>query len=83
MGARAPTAPTLTKSLITILSKMCYFQGWQLEYCKYDIMRDYFLTIPLEEQDVIWSEVGPNLEKREKVMKRMAARKALAKSDKK
>ena len=62
---------------------MCYFQGWQLEYCKYDIMRDYFLTIPLEEQDVIWSEVGPNLEKRERVMKRMAARKALAKSDKK
>ena len=59
------------------------FQGWQNEYLKYDLMREYFLTIPLEEQDVIWEEVAPALERRESMIKRIAARKALATSAKK
>jgi len=61
-----------------------YFNyGWQNEYLKYDLMREYFLTIPLEEQDVIWEEVAPALERRESMIKRIAARKALATSAKK
>jgi hypothetical protein len=55
-------------------------QGWQAKYVKYDLMRDYFLSIPIEEQDVIWAEVGPALENREIDIKRLAAKKALAKS---
>ena len=57
-----------------------FFQGWQAKYVKYDLMRDYFLSIPIEEQDVIWAEVGPALENREIDIKRLAAKKALAKS---
>jgi hypothetical protein len=57
-------------------------QGWQAKYVKYDLMRDYFLSIPIEEQDVIWAEVGPALENREIDIKRLAAKKALAKSTK-
>ena len=54
-----------------------------MEYIKYDLMRDYFLSIPIEEQDKIWEEVGPELEKREAQIKRLAARKALSVSAKK
>jgi len=57
--------------------------GWQMKFYKYDLMREYFLTIPLEEQDVIWKEVGPALETRESMIKRIVARKALASSSKK
>ena len=46
-------------------------------------MRDYFLTIPLEQQDAIWREVAPALERREAMIKRLAAKKALALSAKK
>ena len=46
-------------------------------------MREYFLTIPIEEQDVIWKEVGPAIEKREQQIKRSAAKRALAASAKK
>ena len=58
-------------------------QEWNIEYFKYDLMRDYFLSIPLEEQDQIWAEVGPELERREAQIKRLAARKALSVSAKK
>lgn len=58
-------------------------QGWNMEYFKYDLIRDYFLTIPLEEQDRIWAQVGPELERREAQIKRLAARKALSVSAKK
>ena len=58
-------------------------QGWNMEYFKYDLIRDYFLSIPLEEQDRIWAEVGPELERREAQIKRLAARKALSVSAKK
>jgi len=58
-------------------------QGWNMEYVKYDLMRDYFLSIPIEEQDSIWSDVGPALEKREAILKRLAAKKALSLSTKK
>lgn len=54
-----------------------------MEYFKYDLIRDYFLTIPLEEQDRIWAQVGPELERREAQIKRLAARKALSVSAKK
>ena len=54
-----------------------------MEYVKYDLMRDYFLSIPIEEQDSIWSDVGPALEKREAILKRLAAKKALSLSTKK
>lgn len=54
-----------------------------MKFYKYDLMREYFLTIPLEEQDVIWKEVGPALETRESMIKRIVARKALASSSKK
>ena len=40
-------------------------------------MREYFLTIPLEEQDIIWKEVGPALETRDNMIKRIVAKKAL------
>ena len=62
---------------------MNIFQGWHLEYIKYDLMRDYFLSIPIEEQDSIWAHVAPDLERREAVIKRIAAKKALALSTKK
>ena len=59
------------------------FQGWEYQYYKYDLMREYFLTIPLEEQDIIWQEVGPALEQRDAMIKRTVAKKALALSAKK
>jgi hypothetical protein len=31
--------------------------GWQLQTLKYDMMRDYRNTIPVEQQDQIWEEV--------------------------
>jgi len=57
--------------------------GWQMQHYKYDLMREYFLTIPIEEQDIIWEEVGPALEKRDNLIKRSVAKKALALSAKK
>ena len=54
-----------------------------MQHYKYDLMREYFLTIPIEEQDIIWKEVGPALEKRDNLIKRSVAKKALALSAKK
>ena len=31
--------------------------GWQLQTLKYDLMRDYRNTVPVEQQDQIWEEV--------------------------
>ena len=53
-----------------------------MKYLKYDLMRDYFLTIPMEEQDAIWAEVGPSLEQRNVAIRRHAAKKALTLSSK-
>jgi hypothetical protein len=53
-----------------------------MKYVKYDLMREYFLTIPMEEQDAIWSEVGPALEEKDALIKRNAAKKALSLSSK-
>jgi hypothetical protein len=36
--------------------------GWQLQTLKYDMMRDYRNTIPVEQQDQIWEEVLYGLE---------------------
>lgn len=57
-------------------------QGWQMQVYKYDLMRDYRFAIPLEEQDAIWADVGPTLERREAELKRAAAKKNLALSTK-
>jgi len=66
-----------------VANKAYLGMGWNMEYFKYDLIRDYFLSIPLEEQDRIWAEVGPELERREAQIKRLAARKALSVSAKK
>lgn len=60
-----------------------FFQGWHNEWVKYDIFREYMLTIPLEEQDAIWAEVGPSLERRDAMIRRLVAKKALSLSAKK
>jgi len=45
-------------------------------------MLRYQETIPVEEQDAIWSECGPALEARDKAMRRVAAKRAFAKPQK-
>ena len=32
--------------------------GWQVATLKYDMMKDYRETVPVEEQDSIWEEVS-------------------------
>ena len=32
--------------------------GWQMQTLKFDLMRDYKMTVPVEEQDQIWQEVN-------------------------
>ena len=69
--------------------KLEVFEGtmmpaWQLEVtAKYDLMRQYRDTIPLEEQDKIWREVGDHLEERDREIKRSAIKRQIAKSSKK
>ena len=46
-------------------------------------MREYFLTIPLEEQDAIWAQVAPDIERREAYIKRVAKKKSLELTEKK
>jgi len=58
-------------------------QGWQLQTIKYDLMRDYRHTIPTEQQEQIWSEVGEQLELRDKQMRRVAAKRAFVRPTKK
>lgn len=35
-------------------------QGWNMQTLKYDMMREYRNTVPVEQQDVIWEEVNLN-----------------------
>jgi len=59
-------------------------KGWQLEVtAKYDLMRQYRDTIPLEVQDKIWQEVGDDLERRDREIKRFATKRQIVKSSKK
>ena len=83
MGADITAQKIKHGLLIKVNMIQISLQAWQMEYIKYDLMRDYFLSIPIEEQDKIWEEVGPELEKRDAQIKRLAARKALSVSAKK
>ena len=57
--------------------------GWQLEVLpKYDLMRQYRDTIPIQTQDQIWNQVGDALEKRDREIKRTATKRQIAKSSK-
>jgi len=58
-------------------------EGWQLQTMKYDLMREYRHTIPVEEQDEIWTEVADQLELRDKQMRRVAAKRAFVRPTKK
>ena len=59
-------------------------KGWQMEVIsKYDLMRQYRNTIPIQTQDQIWEEVGDSLEKRDREIKRNATKRQIAKSSKK
>jgi large subunit ribosomal protein L19 len=57
--------------------------GWQLQTLKYDLMDQYRNTVPVEEQDHIWEEVGDKLEQRDKAMRRVAAKRAFVRPKKK
>ena len=56
---------------------------WHTQTIQYDIMRDYRNTIPAEEQDQIWEEVGEKLEERDKQMRKVAAKRAFVRPVKK
>lgn len=58
-------------------------RGWQRSTRKYDLMLHYRQTIPVEEQDAIWEEVGEPLEARDRDIKRAAIKRSLVKSEKK
>lgn len=58
-------------------------RGWQWAMRKYDLMRHYRNTIPVEEQDAIWEEVGDQLEARDRDIKRAAIKRSLVKSERK
>ncbi len=53
--------------------------GWQRAVEKYDLMLHYRETIPVEEQDAIWAEVGDELEERDVAMRKVAAKRAFSK----
>lgn len=57
--------------------------GWHFEVAKYDLLLQYIETISVEEQDNIWREVGDALEERDKAMRKVAAKRAFIKPDKK
>lgn len=58
-------------------------RGWQRETQKYDLMLHYHRTVPVEQQDAIWEEVGDKLEARDREIKRAAIKKSLVKTEKK
>jgi len=58
-------------------------KGHELQTWKYDMMRDYRNTIPTEQQDQIWEEVGQTLETRDTQMRRVAAKRAFVRPTKK
>jgi len=56
---------------------------WHQQTLQFDLMRDYRLTIPMEEQDELWEEVGDKLEERDKQMRKVAAKRAFVRPVKK
>jgi len=56
---------------------------WHQQTIQYDLMRDYRNTIKSEEQAEIWDEVGGKLEERDKVMRKVAAKRAFVRPNKK
>jgi len=56
---------------------------WHTQTIQYDMMRDYRNTIPAEEQEQIWEEVGEKLEDRDKQMRKVAAKRAFVRPVKK
>jgi len=56
---------------------------WHTQTLPYDMMRDYRNTIPAEEQDLLWEEVGDKLEERDKQMRKVAAKRAFVRPVKK
>ena len=57
--------------------------GWQMQTLKFDMMRDYRNSIPVEEQDAIWEEVADKLETRDSQMRKVAAKRAFIRPTKK
>jgi len=56
---------------------------WHQQTLQFDLMRDYRNTIPAEEQDQLWEEVGDKLEERDKQMRKVAAKRAFVRPVKK
>jgi len=56
---------------------------WHQQTLEFDLMRDYRNTIPAEDQDTIWSEVGDKLEERGRQMRKVAAKRAFVRPVKK
>ena len=56
---------------------------WHQQTLQFDLMRDYRNTIPVEEQDNLWEEVGEKLEERDKQMRKVAAKRAFVRPVKK
>jgi len=56
---------------------------WHQQTLQFDLMRDYRNTIPVEEQDQLWEEVGEKLEERDKQMRKVAAKRAFVRPVKK
>ena len=56
---------------------------WHQQTLQFDMMRDYRNTIPMEEQDILWEEVGDKLEDRDKQMRKVAAKRAFVRPVKK
>eukprot|EP00090_Calanus_glacialis_P039169 TRINITY_DN6819_c0_g1_i1.p1 TRINITY_DN6819_c0_g1~~TRINITY_DN6819_c0_g1_i1.p1 ORF type:complete len:318 (-),score=112.47 TRINITY_DN6819_c0_g1_i1:89-1042(-) len=56
---------------------------WHQQTLQFDLMRDYRNTIPVEEQDKLWEEVGEKLEERDKQMRKVAAKRAFVRPVKK
>jgi len=57
--------------------------AWNQQTLEYDLMRDYRATVPEEEQEQIWEEVGDRLEERDKQMRKVAAKRAFVRPVKK
>jgi len=56
---------------------------WHSQTLQFDLMRDYRHTVPMEEQDKLWEEVGDKLEERDKQMRKVAAKRAFVRPVKK
>merc|ERR1712013_672108 len=57
--------------------------AWNQQTLEFDLMRGYRATVPEEEQEQIWEEVGDRLEERDKQMRKVAAKRAFVRPVKK